>query len=337
MQEPRSARDEQFLLAEVAHLYYVEERTQEQVAQEVGISRSYISRMLKEARERGIVEIRVHHPFQTVPDLAEELRRRLGLVECLVLATGQHGPELGFLGDIAYRVGALAARYLQKHVEDHSTIGLGWGSMVYNVVNSGYLAQKRGMTVVQVQGSVGGATQEIDGARIVSALARSLGARALYLSAPMVVADPAVRTGLLRDQHIRQTLEIGRRADTLVVGVGAVSPQSGLYRAGYLNDADLDFISALGAVGDICGTYFERDGALCRLELNDRAIALDAEAMRKIPRRIGVSCGVAKALPNLGAARAGLVNVLVTDAHAAEEMLALIDQESAVPSSIHAG
>jgi DNA-binding transcriptional regulator LsrR (DeoR family) len=54
-------------------------------------------------------------------------------------------------------------------------------------------------------------------------------------------------------------------------------------------------------------------------------IALDADAMHKIPRRVGVSYGVSKALPNIGAARPGLINVLITDEHAAEEMLALID------------
>jgi deoxyribonucleoside regulator len=107
-----------------------------------------------------------------------------------------------------------------------------WGSMVDSVVRSGYFANKRDMTVVQIQGGVGGATQDIDGARIVNSLARSLGAKAAYLNAPMVVADAAVRTGLLRDQHIRQTLDLGRRADALLVDVGAVSRQSGLYRPG---------------------------------------------------------------------------------------------------------
>ena len=331
MRQPNATRDESFLLAEVAHLYYGEELTQEQIAQETGVSRSNVSRMLKEARERGIVEIRVHYPLQTVPRLEHELRERLGLADCLVLATGQHGSGIDVGEGVPQRVGALAARYLQKHVQDHSTVGLGWGTMVCNVVNSGFLAQKRGMTVVQIQGSVGGAAPETDGARIVSLLGRALGAPVYYLNAPMAVADAAVRIGLLRDQYLRETLEIGRCADTLIVGVGAVSPRSGLYRAGYLNDADLDHIRGQGAVGDVCGSYFGRDGSPCPLELNDRMITLGSEAMRTVPRRVGVSCGVEKALPNVGAARSGLINVLETDEHAAEEMLDLIKQEVVRP------
>jgi deoxyribonucleoside regulator len=327
MNDVSPPNDELLQLAEIAWMYYGEDRTQEQIAQETRLSRPTISRMLRDARAHGVVEIRVHYPFQTAPRLEEELRDRLGLQEVKVLANGdaEHGQQ----GEVAHRVGALAARYLRKHIPDNSTIGLGWGSMVQNFVSSGQLSQKRGMTVVQVQGSIGGATQDIDGARIASALGRSLGAKVFLLSAPMVVADPAVRTGLLRDEHIRSTLEIGRRADTLVVGVGAVSQQSGLYRAGYLNDTDLAFMRSEGAVGDICGSYFERSGKLCRTELNDRIIALEADAMRKIPRRVAVSCGAAKALPNIGAARSGLINTLITDEEAALEMLSLLQQEPA--------
>jgi len=330
MNDATPTNEELLQLAEIGWMYYGEERTQEQIAKETGLSRPTISRMLRDARLHGVVEIRVHYPFQTVPRMEAELRTLLGLKEVKVLAIGDQSDERGQQSDVSQRVGALAGRYLRKHVQDHTTIGLGWGSMVQHVVSSGQLSQKRGMTVVQIQGSIGGATQDIDGARIITSLGRALGARVFLLSAPMVVADPAVRTGLLRDEHIRNTLEIGRRADTLVVGVGAVSPQSGLYRAGYLNDADLAFMRAEGAVGDICGSYFELSGALCRTELNDRIIALDADVMRKVPNRVAVSSGVAKALPNIGAARSGLINTLITDEEAATEMLALLKQETAV-------
>jgi DNA-binding transcriptional regulator LsrR (DeoR family) len=324
----KTTNDELFHLAEVAWLYYGQELTQEQIAQETGLSRPTISRMLREARERGVVEIRVHYPFQTASDLEAEVLTRLGLTDCRVLAAGATA-EGGNGGDIPSRVGALAARYLQKQIPDGSTIGVGWGSMVYNVVHGEYLAHKRGSVVAQIQGSVGGASPDIDGAGLAATLGRELGGRVHTLSAPMVVADVSVRAGLMRDQHIRHTLELGKRADALVVGVGAVSPQSGLYRAGYLNDADLEFIRGQGAVGDVCGSYFARDGAPCPLELNDRMIALDADAMRRAPLRVGISCGVEKALPNIGAARSGLINVLITDEDAATAMLRLIDAEPA--------
>ncbi len=323
----KPALPERLMTAEVARLYYEEDWTQAQLSEKMGLSQSQISRTLKEARELGIVEIRVHHPFRTAPALEVGLMTKLGLDACRVLASG----SVSSTGDrdVPARVGALAAQCLQEIVPDHSTIGMGWGSMVFHTVASGHLAKKRGMIVVQIQGSVGGPTQDVDGARLVGALGRALGARTFYLNAPMVVADAAVRAGLLRDPHIRQTLEAGRKAEAIIVGVGAVSPQSGLYRAGYLNDADLEEIRVEGGVGDVCGRYFRRDGSLCPLEIDSRIMALSVDALRAVPQRVGVSCGVQKALPNIAAARSGLINVLVTDEDAAAEMLDLIARETA--------
>lgn len=327
----KSLNDDDFQLAEVAWLYYGQDWTQEQIARSTGLSRPTISRMLRDARDRGIVEIHVHYPFQTLGVVEDELRSRLGLVDCKVLAA-KAVKDFGEGKEVAHRVGALAARYLQEQIPDESVIGLGWGSMVHNVVRSAYLKGKRGTVVAQIQGSIGGETADIDGAGLAAALGRQLGSRVYTLSAPMVVADVSVRTGLLRDQHIRNTLEIGKRASIIIVGVGAVSHQSGLYRAGYLNDGDLEFIRGQRAVGDVCGSYFSQDGSLRPLELNERMIALDANAIRQAPLRVGISCGVEKVLPNIGAARSGMINVLVTDEDAALGMLRILNEDPTLDS-----
>ncbi|CAA9541468.1 MAG: hypothetical protein AVDCRST_MAG49-894 [uncultured Thermomicrobiales bacterium] len=331
MGQPRGD-EEDLLLAEVADLYYAQDLTQEQIARRFAVSRSNVSRMLKEARARGLVEIRIHHPLPTRAALQAELQARFGLRACLVLAAEEDGegdPEDGAgAGETARRIGALAARYLQANVPDHSAVGVGWGSTVYQVVSSGYLGRKPGMSVVQLMGSIGGATPDIDGAQVAARLGRALGARVYYLHAPMVVTDPAVRHGLLRDQHIRKTMEVARRAGTIVASVGAISEQSGIYRAGYLHAADLEYIRGEGAVGDLCGAYYALDGALVPLEITDRMMAVPAEVMRNVPLRVGVSWGEQKALANLGAVRSGLLNVLITDEAAARAMLAEVDREA---------
>lgn len=319
----RDDRAETLLLADVAQRYYLDDQTQEQIARSLGVSRSNVSRMLKEARRQGVVEIRIHHPLRTEPHLEAALIARFGLRACLVLTPGD-GTETE---SVAERLGALAARYLSARIDDGAVVGVGWGSTVYHVVTSDYFQKRNGVSVVQLMGSVGGATPDIDGAQVAGRLGRALGARVWYLHAPMVVSEPAVRSGLLRDQHIRRTLEMARRASVLLVSVGAISQASGLYRAGYLNDADIEFIQAQGAVGDICGSFFQRDGAPCSLELGERTIAVAGEVMHQAEWRVGVGYGAAKALPSVGAVRAGLVNVLITDSEAASEMLSLADHE----------
>jgi deoxyribonucleoside regulator len=333
------AQNDRLQLADVAQQYYLDDLTQEQIARRVGVSRSNISRMLKEARERGIVEIRVHHPLRTASGLQQDLRESLSLQDALVLAAPSDDEALAsyehpFGQLVSRRLGALAARYLDTRIPDDAVVGVGWGSTVYDVVTSGYFHRKRGTSVVQLMGSVGGATPDIDGGQVASRLGRALGGKVYYLQAPMVVTDAAVRAGLLRDQHIRKTMEMARRADILVFSVGAVTQASGLFRAGYVNDADLEHIQGQGAVGDICGTYFRQDGTPCSLELEERTIAIAGDVMRKASLRVGVGWGAAKALPSLGAIRAGLINVLVTEEECAREMLEIVAREQTEASAV---
>lgn len=321
--------DDLLALAEVAQLYYVEDHTQERIARRIGASRSNVSRMLKEARARGLVEIRIRSPLGTVPELQEALGERLGLRECLVLAASDRGPRVPDPGDVARKIGALAARYMQENVAEGSVVGVGWSSTVYHhVVSSGYLREKRGVSVVQLMGSVGDSIPELNGMYITARLAAALGASAHYLHAPMLVSDASVRDALLRDQGVRRTLGVARRADITVVGVGAVDRECGQYRTGYLNDADLEYIRGQGAVGEVCGSYFLQDGSHCQVEMNERTVALDFGSLARVPIRIGVSWGVKKARANVSVARSGAVNVVITDEDAAREMLRLADDEA---------
>lgn len=308
------------LLGEAARLYYIERYTQDRIARQLDVSRSNVSRMLREARELGLVEIRVRAPMETAPELGRELRSRLGLRECRVLAARSPG------GDI----GAFGALHLQRHVAEGSVLGIGWSSAVHDVVSSGRLRERRGTTVVQLLGSLGGSLPELDGVSITRMLAEALGARSHHvLQAPVLVADAAVREGLLRDRHIARTLEIAGRADVLTFGVGTVDRASGQYRAGYLDDRDLEYIRGRGAIGETCGSYFTRDGSFVPVEMNRRTMGLGFDDFRRVPVRVAMGWGARKALPNIGAARSGLANVLVTDEGTAGEMLSILNDEPA--------
>lgn len=322
--------DRVLLLSEVARLYYVEDLTQAAIARRMGVSRSNVSRMLKEARKRGLVEIRVRSPFRMVDKLQNALKESLNLQDCLVLAHMEYDGGENEPSGYEYGIGALAAQYLQDNLAEGGTIGVGWSNAVYRVVTSKRWRPRKDVTVVQLMGSIGGTIPELNGVHIAAQLASALGAKVHYLHAPMVVADTGVRNGLLRDQHISRTLEMARRADIMVVGIGAINRDSGQYRAGYLNDADLEYIRGNGVVGDVCGAYFSLGGEVLHLEMNDRTVALDPESVKGIPIRVGVSWGEKKVVPNIGAARAGLINVLITDEETASGMLRFLEREKRV-------
>lgn len=68
------------LLYAAAKLYYTEDATQAEVATQLGTSRATVSRLLAEAKRRGIVRIEVVQPAElTSGDLGDRVARALSL------------------------------------------------------------------------------------------------------------------------------------------------------------------------------------------------------------------------------------------------------------------
>ena len=85
--EKRSQQDRASLLADVAEMYYLEEKNQAEIAKAIGVTRSMVSRMLTEARQSGIVDIRIQRPLQFDSELEAALRQEFGLKDVAVVIT----------------------------------------------------------------------------------------------------------------------------------------------------------------------------------------------------------------------------------------------------------
>lgn len=94
------------LIVKIAQLYYEQDMTQAQIARELGIYRTTISRLLKRGREQGIVTIAINYDYNENLWLEQQLKQKFGLKEAVVAssdglleeeqlsAMGQHGALL---------------------------------------------------------------------------------------------------------------------------------------------------------------------------------------------------------------------------------------------------
>lgn len=312
----------QAVLAEVATLYWIDKLTQEQIARQISRSVPTVSRLLAEAEAAGLVEVRIRYPVSVVPELQAELTERFNLRVARVLAATSDDPAR-----LLSQIGELAARYLTTILTDGMTVSVGWGTTLYEVVQALRPAHYRDIRVAQALGSLGSKLPAIDNSLIVRLLADRLGATPHFLPAPMIVESELVRESLLQDPQVRETLEIGRRADISLAGIGVAEPDlSGMYRAGYIDEAALDEIRASGAVGDILVDFLDQQGRRLDLPVTKRVIGLSLDDLAQIPLSIGVAAGPRKAPVILGALRAGLLHVLVTDEVTAREIIRLDDE-----------
>ena len=291
----------QAILAEVATLYWIDKLNQEQIARQIGRSVPTVSRLLAEADAAGIVEVRIRYPSAIDPALQAELIHRYGLRVARVLSTSSSDPAR-----LLSQLGELGARYLTTVLRDGMSVSVGWGTTLYEVVQALRPMHHRDVHVTQALGSLGSKLPAIDNHLITRLLADRVGGTPHFLPAPMIVESELVREALLQDPQVRETLQIGRRSDISLTGIGVADPDlAGMYRAGYIDERALDEIRENGAVGDILVEFFDKHGRWLNLPVTRRVIGLSVDDLAAIPTVFAVAGGTRKATAILGALRGG--------------------------------
>ena len=305
------------MLAQVAELYYERQQNQQQIAQKINCSRSMVSRYLNEAREAGVVEIRINHIIKRRQDMEAALKARYGLREVRVLAHMD-----GDYQKLVHRLGVMAAELLPDLVSDGMTVGVSWGATLADMIASMRLTPRQKVRVVQVLGSLGADNPDFDGPELARKLALSFGAEYATLPAPLFVDTPQTRDLFVNNARIKEALAYARKMDVLVAGIGTVDRETSTQlRGAFISPEQHNQLIARGAVGDYCAYHFNLDGRLADSGFARRTIGIDPESIKAVPTRLGVGGGPTKAQSVLGALRGKLVNVLVTDEAAASMAL----------------
>lgn len=314
--------DRNELLAQVAHLYYDKYLNQMDIAKRLGVSRSSVSRLLTLAREQGIVEINIHFPLLTSPDLENKMRERFGLKEVCILNTGNLD-----ISDRLSRVSLLAGRYLENVLQDGDILAVSWGSTLLEVSRNFRPTKRLNNTeVVQLVGAVGSSQIEIDATNLVRLFAKAIRGRYYNLNAPMMVETAQTQKALFSEPSISETLNRARHASVALVGIGEIEQAlRTVYTSNILDDASIQVLHEQKAVGGICSQYYDINGRPISGQVNGRVIGLDLQSLKEIPRVAGIAIGEIKARAILGALCGQFVNVLITDDLTAESVLRLAD------------
>ncbi len=312
------------LLAQVAIWYYEEGLNQAAIAKRINKSRSMVSRLLDQARDVGLVEVQIRYPLRTDGELEQQLCQEFDLAEAHVLAQPPEDYQL-----LLRRLGELGARCLQESLHPGVIIGLSWGTAIHAMVSAMPTTSVPDSTVVQLIGSIGHGDPMVDGAELGRWLAQKLGASFRFLSAPLLVQDTAVAQALRNEWTNQETLTIAAQAKVAIIGIGTPEHEySSFLRAGYLSREELDTLMAAGVASDVVAHQINDEGQRVDIPANHRAINLDADSIRRIPKIIAISGSVSKARAIAAALRGGYCNCLVTDAHAAQAVLELARKRS---------
>jgi len=295
-------------------LYYTHGLTHQKIADLVGLSRVQVTRMLARALKEGVVEITVHSDETIFPDLQMALVQKFGLTKAWVSPTFENQERT------LDSLGAVAAQLLRTTVQSHDIVAVGLSVTLEHMIP--HLPQSRvGATFVPALGSRPGGGVSVNPHEIASDLAEKFGGATRHLPAPFIMASEASAQMMRQEPDVVETLGLARKATIGLYGLGGTEPGSGPLIQAIGPSGELEKLISEGAVGDISGIYFDRNGVYVPSSVEKRIIGLSLEEIMNIPQRIIVAGGKKKVKVIAAAARSGVCTHLVTDQDTAEYLI----------------
>jgi DNA-binding transcriptional regulator LsrR (DeoR family) len=304
------------LMARAARLHFEFGLTHQDTAAALGISRVKVTRLLKQARQAGLVKITVIADVSPFAELEELLAQAAGLREAIIV------PAAGDSGAARSMLARGAASYLERVLRDGIVVAVGLSRTIAEMPNWLSNARPVKASFVSLAGALRAGGQGSGSPyQATDALALAFGGTAEHLHAPVIVRSQAVAEELRSDPAIAQTLKHAAAADVAFVGVGGREDRIDLNQGLCITAADWADLLDCGMAGDISGRFFDRNGLQIRHEVNGRVVALDLDEFVKVPTRVLAAAGPSKIDAIAAALRGGLATVLVTDVDTASTLI----------------
>ena len=310
------------LLVRVATLYYEHNCSQQLIAEKIGFSRPYVSKLINEARECGIVEIKINDPNAAESQLENEVRTRFGLQKVIAIPFSEDYESL------LVKIANATSRFLNTIVEDNDRIGVSWGNTLYVCsLHLKIVEELKNISVVQMCGAISMADKYIYASEIAKKFADAFKGTPYLLPLPAVVDSIELKEAIVKDKNISEILEMGKKTNIGLFSVGVFGHDKTLASGGYISAKKVDELLQGGAVGDMCSRIINGKGRICDEDLNQRTIGIDLQELKNKKFSIAVSAGREKIKCTFAALSGGYANVLITDEEMAKGLIKMYDSE----------
>lgn len=310
-----AVRHSEQIVHKAAWLYYSHGLRQDEVAQQLGISRASVAMYLKRARETGIVSITTSTQLFGAALLARRIEDAFGLQSVWIVPDGDDAldPEV--------EMPVLAAGVFLELVAKGSRIAVAWGKTVYQIADVMPFADLQDVTVMQLCGNLG-APYSYRPDQCTMEIARRLNARGVNLYAPLVLSSERLAAELRREPVVQEQLAEIPSCDVALFSVGSIDDDSHIVECGALTGQEMKALRAEGAAGVIAGQLIDSGGEVLDCAYNHRLISADLASLRAIAKRLVVVLQAQKFGPLMAAIAGRMATHLIITHSMAERMLA---------------
>ncbi|MCI9136816.1 MAG: sugar-binding transcriptional regulator [Lachnospiraceae bacterium] len=319
-----------FLVLKAAYLYYIENLSQNEIAQRLKISITTVSRLLKKAKEEKIVEFVIRDPYVECIHLEQALKETFALKDVVIAPGIQNGREDAIVDEkdeesVKKLVALEGARYLQRIIKDNDVLGITWGSTIYHLINYLNPAQKVGATFVTLHGSIAFCDSELDVRTLVTRISKAFSGTNYPLLTEALMSSKQTADIIKQEKNIQKVYQKFDEINIAITGTGSFYPDlcSVLAKPEFMTEEELKKLQEKNVVGDIALRFIDRDGKECETDLRDRMISIDLEKYKKIDTKITIASGSQKAQTVLSELKGKLIDVLIVDYELGMEIMRL--------------
>lgn len=295
-------------------MYFIEQMTQNEIADVLGVGRVSVVRMLAEARARNEVKIGIESELAETVCLERALERTFGLQRALIAPLSS--PEADPIPAISARTGS----YLSDAMRSGMRVGVGWGRTLFSTLQFIGAKQLNDFQVISLLGGVG-AARRYNPAEFAWRFAQIFQGEGYLIPTPAVVDSIETKIALVERCGLKDTFDMTNDLDAVLLSVGGIASATTFYRGGFLKEEDREALVRRGAVGDLLFHFYDREGVLVDHPVNQLVMSVDVDRLRKAPIRILTSGGEDKIDALLGAMSLIAPTIFITDENSARRML----------------
>lgn len=312
VEDLRLERQERAIL-DATWSYYHEGLNQNQIAENLGISRASVVNYLAEARKRDYIRVSLDPRIFTEHELAHAVAEKFSLKAVSIVPASD--------GKTSERVAKMAADWLPHLLTKGDRLGVAWGETIFQLSEAASPQSIEDLQIVQLVGSRPAAKGFA--AEICSAvLASQFGAHCINLHVPLLLSDKSLTKRLLEEPVIADQMHAVNNCNKVVFACGTCTPESHIVKTGLMTAEELEVYVAQGATGVICGRLIDRHGVPIVTLNEDRMIGVSLDKMKNKEMGLLVGSGRARVAPMLAAIKGGYATHLAICDDTALQLLA---------------
>ncbi len=310
-------REDLEAIATVASMYYQDDMSQQQIADILYYSRSKVSRMLKQAKKVGIVEVNVNYPIDRQRVLEVKIQEKFDVKRVIVVKNNDVSESR-----MLERVCNIGSKYVDEMIREKMVVGISWGTTIEYLIRSLKPHLKKQIQVVQLTGVVANAkNKNYDGTELVRALAQKYQGEFLSLPAPLYIQDEQTSQMLKETPLIQATLSKAKEADIIVTGISDFNVESQVVWTQLLSQEVKRKLVNKGAIGIFLSHFINHNGDVVDISLDNKIISMKLDELKDAKEVVTIANGKKKAIPVLAALRKGYITTLIIDDILANELL----------------